>query len=145
MKKLTTFVSHGKIQAGKLVLDNDRYFRNMICGYEDTDKVRITVEKERGTRSQNQNKYYWGKVLPEIGKHIGERVEDLHDIFRSRFLRRKRVWRGGEITMVRSTSELTSDEFAEYLQQIIQEGAELGVVVPDADKNWDLLETSRND
>ena len=136
LRRLNTFVSHGSIKDGKLVMNNDHYFLGMIQGFEDTNKVRITIEKERGTRSQNQNRYYWGVVLPVIAEHMGERVEDLHEVFKSRFLRKKRVWRGGEITILRSTSELTSDEFAEYLSQVIQEGAELGVVVPEADKEW---------
>jgi len=74
---------------------------------------------------------------------MGERVVGLHEIFKARFLRRTRVWRGAEMTIAKSTAELTSDEFAEYLAKVIQEGVELGVVVPEADKDWDLLKTSQ--
>ena len=72
---------------------------------------------------------------------MGERPEDLHEIFKARFLLHKRLWRRGEIVIGRSTAELTSEEFGEYIEQCRQEGAELGVVVPDPDKNWDLMDT----
>lgn len=139
MKSLTTFVHQGKLVNGKLVHDNERYFLGMLSQFEDC-RVRTIVEKLRGTRSSNQNRYYWGVVLPVIGEYMGERPEDLHEIFKSRFLRRKRVWRGGEITTLRSTSELTSDEMAVYLDQVCQEAAELGCVVPPADKEWAVKE-----
>jgi hypothetical protein len=131
--KLTRFISRAKIKDGKLILVNERYFRALLSRYDDTDKVRVIIEKDRGTRSKKQNAYYWGLVLPTIGAHVGELSEDLHEIMKSRFLRRKRVWRGGDITVLQTTTKLTTDEMAEYISQVIQEGAELGVVVPDPD------------
>jgi hypothetical protein len=79
-------------------------------------------------------------VLEYIGAHMGEHPEDLHEIFKARFLKRKKLWRGGEITILTSTTKLRSDEFGQYIERCIQEGAELGVVVPPADKNYDLIE-----
>ena len=140
LRKLATFVSHGSIKDGKLVLDNPPYFRTILSGYEDTPKVRITIEKQRGARSKRANNYYWGVVLPLIGAHMGERTEDLHEIMKARFLKTKRVWRGGEITILKSTSQLTTDEFGEYIEQVIQEGAELGVIIPMADKEYRVHE-----
>ena len=140
MKKLTTFTSRGSIKDGRLVLDNEHHFKGYISLYEDTPKVRIIVEKERGTRTKQQNRYYWGIVLSLIAEHMGERPEDLHEILKSKYLRRKRVWRGGEITILRSTADLTSDEFGEYIDQCIQEGSELGVVIPMPDKEWQVHE-----
>lgn len=140
LRKLTAFTSRGSIVNGKLVLDNERHFLGMIGTFEDTPKVRIIIEKERGTRTQRQNAYYWGIVLKYIGEYMGEREEDLHEIFKARFLKTKRVWRGADITILKSTSDLTSDEFGIYIDQVIQEGAELGVVVPMADKEYRVHE-----
>jgi hypothetical protein len=140
--KLRHFVSKGKIKDGKLVLDNPRWFRTCLLKYDDTDKLRITIEKERGTRSKKQNAYYWSVVLAYIAEYMGEQPEDLHEIFKAKFLKRKRVWRGAEMTVLPSTTKLNSDEFGEYIERCVQEGAELGVVVPMADKNYDLIETT---
>lgn len=136
MSKLTRFVSRGKLKDGKLVLDNERWFRTMLLKYEDTDKLRIIVEKERGTRSLRQQGYYWGIVLKYIAAHVGEHAEDLHEILKAKFLKRRRVWRGADLTILASTTKLNSIEFGEYIERCIQEGAELGVVVPMADKEY---------
>lgn len=140
--KLRRFVSRGEIKNGKLVLDNPAWFRTCLFKYEDTKKIKVILEKERGTRSQKQNRYYWGVVLDVIGSYMGEQPEDLHEVFKAKFLRRKRVWRGAEQTILASTSKLNSEEMGEYIERCIQEGAELGVVVPIADKNYDLIETT---
>src|SRR3990167_1276457 len=138
--KFLRFISKGKLKNGKLILDNPRWFRTCLLKYDDTEKIRIVVEKERGARSKRANNYYWGVVLPLIAAHIGETSEDLHEIFKSKYLRKKRVWRGGEITILQSTTKLNSIEFGEYIERVIQEGAELGVVVPFADKEYRVHE-----
>lgn len=140
--KLTRFISRGSLVSGKLILDNSRWFRTCLLKYDDTDKLRIIIEKERGTRSQKQNRYYWGCVLEDIAQYMGEQPEDLHEIFKAKFLKRKRMWRGAEQTILASTTKMNSDEFGEYIERCIQEGAELGVVVRKADKNYNLLETT---
>ncbi len=140
--KLTRFISRASLKDGKLVLDNPRWFRTCLLKYDDTDKLRIIIEKERGTRTKKQNAYYWGIVLQYIAAYMGEQPEDLHEIFKAKFLKRKRMWRGAEQTILASTTKMNSDEFGEYIDRCIQEGAELGVVVPMADKNYDLIETT---
>ena len=145
MSKLTRTVFKASIKDGVLVYDNDRYARTIISKYEDEPKVRIIVEKERGTRTLKQQAYYWGVVLKYIAEYMGEREEDVHEIMKSKFLRKRRVWRGSELTILKSTTELTSDEFGVYIERVIQEGSELGVEIPMADKNYDLAETTRTD
>ena len=141
LRKLTRFVAKGEIKDGVLVYANERYVRTIIQGYEDTAKVRVVIERERLNRTKKQNNYYWFG-LGLIAEHCGYTTDELHEVFKARYLKTKRVWRGADITVLRSTTELTSDEFGEYIDRIIQEGAELGVVIPMADKNYDLLETS---
>ena len=41
--------------------------------------VKITVQEDKDTRSIQQNKYYWGVVLPTIADHIGTSTESLHE------------------------------------------------------------------
>lgn len=134
-KKLNTFVAFGRIENGKLVLKNDRYFRGMIAFFTDCP-VRVVVERVKKSRSNAQNAYYWGVVLPEIATHTGHAAEELHEIFKAKYLKKRRLWRGGEITTVKSTTELSTGEFAEYLSNVILEANELGVEVPPADKAY---------
>ena len=144
MKALKTFVHHGEIKGGKLILDNPRYWKGMVMGFADA-KVRIVLEKVRGTRTQKQNRYYWGVVLELIAEHTGYLAEEVHEVMKSKFLRQKKVWRGGEITVLRSTSDLTSDEFGEYIEQVRAEGAEMEIDIPLADKDYYVKEEFGND
>lgn len=133
MKKLDTFTAHGELKGGKLVLSNERYFRGNLAYFEDC-KVRVIVERLKNSRSKDQNNYYWGVVLPEIATHTGFSAEELHDVFKSKYLKDKRVWRGGNITVLKSTTALSTGEFAEYLQNVILEAGEMEIAIPEADK-----------
>jgi len=144
MKKLIRAVFKAHIKDGKLEYDNPGYMRTIIFGYEDTGKVRVIVEKDTGKRTNKQNAYYW-LVLGYIAEYIGEIPEDTHETMKAKFLKKRRVWRGMEMTVLKSTTQLTSDEMGEYIDRVIREGAELGVAVPQADKNYDLIETTRTD
>lgn len=133
MKKLTSISTNVSLVDGKIVFKNRRYFDGMLSLYEDCEHATLTLERQRGTRSKRANAYYWGVVLPLIGEHVGELPEELHETMKSLFLRKKRLWRGGEITTLKSTASLTTDEFMEYVEQVRREGMELGVITPDPD------------
>lgn len=80
-----------------------------------TGEVFINIGKNRRnkTRSDQENRYYWGVVLPLISDHTGETTEDLHDHFRVRFL-----MHGDKFQRPRSTTSLTISEFEDYLSKI---------------------------
>ena len=138
-KPLKSFVHHGEIKGGKLILDSPRYWQGMVGMFNDA-KVRIVLEKMRGTRTNRQNRYYWGVALELIAHHTGYLPEDVHEIMRARFLKKKRIWRGGEMAVLQSTSDLTSDEFTQYIEQVRQEAAEMEIEIPDPDKDWSIKE-----
>lgn len=138
-KPLKSFIHHGEIKGGKLILDNPRYWKGMVQMFDDA-KVRIILEKVRGTRTNRQNRYYWGVVLELIAHHTGYLPEDVHEIMKSKFLRTKKVWRTGEITVLKSTAELTSDEFTQYIEQVRVEAGEMEIEIPDPDKDWSVKE-----
>lgn len=142
LRKLVTFVSHGAIKDGKLKLDNPAYFKTILFGYEDTEKVRITIEKERGAKTRRQLGYLFGVVYVEIARHTGYSVDQLDAIFKAKYLKKSLKWRGSELQVVESKANLTSDEMGEYISNVVLEGLELGCVIPDPDKNWDLAETT---
>lgn len=136
LRKLVTFVSHGAIKDGRLVLNNEAYFRTIIRGYRDTKLVRIILEPARGTKTLAQLGYYHGVVLTEIARHTGSTVEELDDVFKAMFLSKSMKWRDGELVTIRSKAELTSDEMGEFIDQVLGEAAELGIEIPEPDKEW---------
>lgn len=141
-RKLTTFVSHGKLRGGKLVMDNIAYFRTVLSGFEDTDKVRVVIQKDRGTKTNRQLGYYFGVVLTEIATHTGHSVEELDSIFKTKYLKQKLMWRGGDMQVIQSKARLTSEEMGNYIASVILEANELGITIPDPDKGWDIEETT---
>ncbi len=145
MKKLTTFVSHGSIKDGKLEFNNERYVRWMVSGFEDTDNVRIVIEKQRGNKTNPQLHYLFGVVYKLMAEHTGMSVEEIDAAMKARYLRNKMQWRGGDLTIIRDKRNLTSDEMGEFIEEVRREAADLGVVVPEADREWDLAETTSTD
>ena len=141
LRKLTTFVHRGSIKDGKLTLDNPAYYRTIIGGYEDTPKVRIIIEKERGSKTNQQLGYYFGVMLPEIARHTGYSVDELDAIFKTKYLKKSLKWRGGELEVIDSKANLTSLEMGEFISSIMLEANELGIEIPSPDKNYALEET----
>lgn len=82
-------------------------------------KLWCTYDDKAPKRSTQQNAYYWGVVLPTISAETGETEEDLHELFKQRFLvNGKKMVRGHEIVSYRSTTELSVGGFVEYVDKI---------------------------
>lgn len=126
---------NGQLKEGKLVLDNPEWFNGMLSLYADT-AVSVTVERTRHSKSREQLGYYWGVVLPELSSHTGHSIDELHEIFKSKLLRKQRVWRGQKLTTVGSTQDLSVNEMADFITNVIVEANELGIEVPPADKSY---------
>lgn len=98
----------------------------------------ITIEPERRIRSTNENRFYWGIVMPlihamfrEAGNvvskeevheylkmHVGKLVKNIHDP------------EGECKAVVRSSADLTTKEWEDWLTNIRAWAAPLGVQVP---------------
>lgn len=97
------------------------------CGYS-TDKK---------NRSNQQNRYYFGVCVYLLSEHLGYSREEVHEILKHKFLRQT-LWiskKGGvqEMSIItKSTTELTTKQFEEYLSEIrMWASAELGVCLPE--------------
>lgn len=128
----------GRIERGKLHV---RGWRPL--GLPDGE-VTITVERKRATRSEIQNKWYWGQILRLLSEHTGYTVDELHDYCKQRFNATTVCvidQRSGDVVdqqrIGKSTAKLNRVAFGEYCEQIRQWAAsDLGVVIPDPDPNW---------
>ena len=78
----------GEVKDGKLTIRNRRQFDEWIKTLK--GEVRIAVERARGKRSNLQNNYYW-LCLNLISQETGNEANDLHRIFKARFLPRKSI------------------------------------------------------
>lgn len=79
--------------------------------------VKFTTQKK--SRTLTQNNYYWGVYLPRIAQETGNDIDDLHTLFKGKFLSKAIVEVLGEkVRRVRSTTELSVPEFGEYIERI---------------------------
>lgn len=134
-KKFDRLVHRGQIVGGKLVLDNPPWFRGMLSLHDDCH-VTVLVERQKKSPSAEQWGYLWGVVYVEASRVIGHTPEELHEIMKSKHLRRKMVWRGTDITTVRGASDLTMNELAEFITNVILTFNEMGIEIPTADQAY---------
>ena len=93
-------------------------------------------------RSIGQNNLYW-KQLACLSQETGHTKEELHEYFSLRYL----PWftsevMGRDISMRKSTKNLTTSEFSDYLDQINQEALSLGIFLPSpGSAGWDEFDT----
>jgi hypothetical protein len=99
---------------------------------------RVSVQEQKRTRSQNQNRYLWGVAYPAILSAGGEALagwdaEDLHEYFLGEHFGWEVIEGFGRkrIKPVRRSAKLSTIEFSDYVGFIQRKAAEFGVYVPD--------------
>ena len=119
----------GKIENGKLKLDDIVGFKKYLLGLEDK-KVQVIVRKFKTSRSLKQNSYYWGVIVPIIADWVGEGDrESIHEALKEKFLK-VRTSKG--LKIVQSTTKLTTTEFEIYLEKVKRWASmECNLVIPD--------------
>lgn len=115
-------------------------FVRRVQGLEGVYAVKIA--KYRRRRSLQQNRFYWGAILPVICGGIAEAwgepitADEAHLLLKQMFLSRPIVNKqtGEEMGRVPpSSASLNVDQFSEYIEKIAKFSAEsLGVVLPSA-------------
>jgi hypothetical protein len=125
-----TIQSLGKVLDGRLILTDPAYFKTQLKQL-DNQEVIVTVKRKRKTRSNPQNDYYHGVVVPAFSSifnvaGIDYNKDQVHDVLKTKYL----LVHDPHVR-VRSTTELSTVEFNDYLLQLQQWAAELGVYIPD--------------
>ena len=119
-------IFRGRIESGKICLDRRDEFAQLIASL-DGKSVELILRQLRTKRSNQQNKYYWGVVIALFAEHCGYGPEEMHDALRWQLLQRHDQ---GVLPTIRSTADLSVDEFTEYVEQCRMLAAGMGVVIP---------------
>lgn len=108
-------------------------FRQAMKRFPLPSRVTIRVEIERQKRSNNQNRYWHGVVIPLFAEHCGEHVDDMKDILALTLIPREVVdLTTGETRIIPGhTSKLTTKEFNVLIEKAQQLGATMGIYIPD--------------
>lgn len=110
------------------------------------EKVTMKLTSKKPRRTDRQNRYYWGAVLPNIARETGEdkhhdSLERLHNLFKGMFLTETIAEVLGEkVRITRSTTDLTVVEFGDFILDIENF---TGVLSPPTE-NYDLAPLKRS-
>lgn len=128
-------------------ITNKKVIRKAFEALKD-GRYQLTIENGNH-RSGQQNRYYFGCVLPlvkdgliDVGYREINTNEATHDLMKYMFLKKRIVNEetGEVIETIGSTTDLTTIEFNEYIDRIAQFAAEmLGVVIPPPNSQVELF------
>jgi hypothetical protein len=131
------FTIFSNIKNGKLSKTAVELIQAALRNFEGK-RIEITIDKIKSTRSQQQNRYYWGGVVKILSVELGYTSEEIHDLLKLKFLKRNIVIGVEEEVIVKSTTELTKSEFMDYIASIQQWASELNIIIPDPNTQVDM-------
>lgn len=135
-------VGSAEIRGGKLYIRNRKAFDLQIAQLREGWELEVTVKRQRATRSQQQNRYWWGVVIHMLSEHTGYTPDEMHDFCKMKFIpKRLAVCDGNgviqdEFVTGGSTREMNTIEFGEFMEAVREWAAEtLDCVIPDPDSD----------
>lgn len=88
----------------------------------------VEIKENRPTRSQLQNRYYWGVVVKTLADELGYLSDEMHQILAKKFL----SYEKNGYTFVMSTTQLNTKEFEEYMSKVRYfASADLSIWIPE--------------
>jgi hypothetical protein len=138
--EIRTSVVNGRLKR------NSNLIADALNFYEGKEII-IKIEKAKKKRSNPQNSYYWGVIIPIIQnclKDSGNLLsnDNTHELLRLKFLKITILANedtGEFIERIKSTTELTTSQFMDYIAEIQQFAAEyFGVTIPNPNDDLKL-------
>lgn len=88
-------------------------------------QIEILIHRKKKHRSVQQNRYYW-LIVSMLSEHTGFTKEECHEILKQRFLKTEKVHEdtGAIYEYTKSTTELTTSEYEDYLESVRRFAAE---------------------
>jgi len=124
------------MRRGKLQVSVTKDFTAQLKTFRD-GPVTVRIERKRASRSQAQNRLYWGVYVDALSQHTGHTPDEIHDLLKAKFLPKKlAVCNGngevvGEYVLGGSTTKLDVLEFGAYLDAIREWALSLSCVLPE--------------
>ena len=84
----------------------------------------------KDNRSSDQNSRLW-KLYGDLGLHIGETADQVHELCGYQFLRYQKEVAGQNIELIKSTTKLTTAEMADFQSNIERWAAGIGFYFQD--------------
>lgn len=114
------------VKNGRLFLRNRREFDRQIAQMNEGWSLEVSVKRQRATRSQQQNAYYWGVVIERLVEQcdFNYTADDMHELLKARFIPKRMAIADGNGEIVAeyvfggSTRRMNTLEFGDYLRDI---------------------------
>ena len=106
-------IHHGTVKQGEVLLDSPSRYLSEVRKLEGK-QIEAIIRVYKSTRSNNQNSYYWGVILPILGGYFGYDTDDMHSALKYKFLRKGAC----DIETVQSTTKMTTAQFEEYVETV---------------------------
>lgn len=129
----------------QLIIHNKKAFNKDLISLIDCD-VNVVVNKRKKKRSNPQNAYYWGVVVPLVreglnGVGYDVSVDETHDFIKHKFALRSLVNKdtGEVLETTGSTTEMDTFDFSKFIEKIQIWSAEyLGVEIPSPNEELEI-------
>lgn len=86
----------------------------------------VTIKEKANGRSLEANKFLWGRLYKSISNFTGYLPMEVHLLCGHLFLTEQKTINEVQVPYVRSTTDLTVEEFSLYIQQIESYFSQLG-------------------
>ena len=118
-------------EQGTLILGDPSRFKAYLLTLKGKE-VQLSIKRYELTRSNQANKYYWAVVIAMVSEAMGIIPDEAHDYCKSLFLKEGVEVKGKRYEIIRSTANLPSSQFWEYVEKIKNwAGAELEIAIPE--------------
>jgi hypothetical protein len=117
---------------GQIILRNRAHILKEIEPFGNAE-LEIVIQKKIQNRSIQQNRLWWA-IMAIVGKEIGMRKEELHEVCKYKFLKREMVipTTGEVVEYLESTTKLDKVEFGELIEKLTIWAGEMGITIPQA-------------
>jgi len=126
MKKIN-IIFDGRVEDGIIKLKDEPFYFRYLNSLNGKD-IELIIRERNLVRTSPQNAYYWAVVVELIAEELGYDKEEAHEALKFKFLRKH----SGKLPSVRSTTDLDTKEFEDYVEKIRRFAAEeLNINIPD--------------
>lgn len=135
MKKAAQFIS--KVESGKIDTQTANAIARLLRLAEGK-RVKLTLQLVKKRRSNRQNAYYWGVVIPavlEMWRDFGETINEdgVHDYLKAYIgglVRKVNLPDGNTAMILGSTSDLSTMDYEDYLEKCRAWAAQFNCQIP---------------
>lgn len=145
MRELTTY---GNIRSGRLHISYRDRFDEAVSTWPDC-RIILTVKKIYNTRSNQQNAYLHGVIIPEVQRGLIEAgysanevtLDAVKDLLKYRFAKKEIVntTTGETIELIQATHEMSTAEMTDFIEEVRRFSSEyLGVYIPSPNEQLEI-------